>query len=242
MASNKQYYEDSKSENKYGYPTPGKQKVTAEDIMNTHYFMDDEEWEKNRILGDFDYVIIGSSFCALAFTTQALENNPDAKILIIERGTYLHPDHYQNLPPAFETTVHDPSETFHWRVSQKTKQGEYIKGLHGAYSFFGGRSSFWSGWCPEPTQAEMEGWPEEVIKVIRDYFPKAKEFLNVIPADKIFKDRAHHHPMFGELQSKVQSMLREASGKVEAVSDVIPAPLAVEAKKQRYKGRFMLNF
>lgn len=241
MAS-KQYYADSNSRNRYGYPTPVEQNVTAEDIMNTHYFMNDEEWEKNRKLGDFDYVVIGSSFCALAFTTQALENNPGAKILIIERGTYLHPDHYQNLPPAFETTVHDPSETCHWRVTEKTNHGQYIKGLHGAYSFFGGRSAFWSGWCPEPTPAEMEGWPEEVIKVIRGYLPKAKEFLNVIPADEIFKDKPpHHHPMFGELQSKVQSMLKEASGTVEAVSYVIPAPLAVEAKKQRYSGWFTSN-
>ena len=132
--SNRQYYQESKSH--YGYPTPGKQNVTAEDIMNSHYFMTAEEWEENRKHGRFDYVIIGSSFCSLAFTTRALENNPDAKILIIERGAFLHPDHYQNLPPPLETTVNDPSETFHWSLSRKTHDGEYIKGLHGAYSFF----------------------------------------------------------------------------------------------------------
>jgi hypothetical protein len=228
-----QYYEESHSQ--YGYPAPGKQNVTAEDIMNSHYFMTNKEWEENRKCGRFDYVIIGSSFCALAFTTQALKNNPDAKILIIERGAYLHPDHYQNLPPAFETTVFTPSETFHWSTTKKTNSGEYIKGLHGAYSFFGGRSSFWSGWCPEPKEAEMEGWPRELIKVIKDYFPKAKEMLNVVPADKIFSDGAHvHHlPIFGKLQEEVHRRITGASGEIEAVKDVFPTPLAVKAKQQR---------
>lgn len=229
--STQQYYEESTSQ--YGYPTPGKQNVTVEDVMNRHYFMTDKEWQENRKHGHFDYVIIGSSFCALAFTTQMLENDPDAKILIIERGAYLHPDHFQNLPPALETTVFDPSETYHWRTTQETNKGKYIKGLHGAYSFFGGRSSFWSGWCPEPTETEMDGWPKEVVEVIKGYFPKAKKFLNIVPADQIFKDGAHHQPMFGKLQKEVQSLVKQASSTIEAVRDAIPAPLAVEAKTQR---------
>ena len=229
--STPQYYDESNLD--YGYPAAGKQNVTAEGIMNSNYFMTDKEWDENRKCGCFDYVIIGSSFCALAFTTQALKKNPDAKILIIERGAYLHPDHYQNLPPAFKATVFNPSETFHWRTTQKTNSGEYIKGLHGAYSFFGGRSSFWSGWCPEPTEAEMEGWPEELIKVVKEYFPKAKKLLNVTAANQIFSDSTHHKPIFGELQNEVHTKIAQACGKIEAVKDVIHAPLAVEAKTQR---------
>ena len=201
--------------------------------MNSNYFMTDVEWDENRKYGRFDYVIIGSSFCSLAFTTQARKNNPDAKILIIERGAYLHPDHYQNLPPALETTVFDPSEAFHWNISQKTHDGEHIKGLHGAYSFFGGRSLFWSGWCPEPTEAEMEGWPKELVKVVKDYFPKAKELLNIVPANEIFSDGAHKQPIFGKLQTEAHDKIKQACCTIEAVKDVIPAPLAVKAKMQR---------
>lgn len=232
--SSQPYYEGVKS--KYGYQTPEKENaVTAEDVMNSHYFMTDDEWKKNRNCGHFDYVIIGSSFCALAFTTQALKNNPNAKILIIERGTYLHPDHYQNLPPALEATVFEPSETFHWCTTQQTHEGEYIKGLHGAYSFFGGRSSFWSGWCPQPTEVEMEGWPKELVKVVKEYFPKAKELLNIVPADEIFSDGAHPRPMFGELQKEVLIKVERATHTIQTctVKDVIPAPLAVKAKTQR---------
>ena len=230
--STPQYYDESKSH--YGYPAPGQQYVTAEDIMNSNYFMTGKEWDENRKCGNFDYVIVGSSFCALAFTTQALKNNPDAKILIIERGAYLLPDHYQNLPPAVQATVFDPSETFHWSTTQKTNSGEYIRGLHGAYSFFGGRSSFWSGWCPQPSEDEMEGWPRELVKVVQEYFPEAKKLLNVVTADQIFQtSNAHHQPVFGKLQQEVHSKITQACGGIEAVKEVIHAPLAVEAKMQR---------
>jgi hypothetical protein len=40
-----------------------------------------------------------------------LKNNPKAKILIIERGAYFHPEHFQNLPPAYSITMGGRSET-----------------------------------------------------------------------------------------------------------------------------------
>jgi spermidine synthase len=46
-------------------------------------------------------------------------------------------------------------------------------------NFFGGRSSFWSGWCPEPAREEMVELPEEVINAVHEYFPAAKQLLKV---------------------------------------------------------------
>ena len=220
---------------KFGYPTPGANQVTAKDVLNDHYFMTDEEWESNRNKGNYDYVIIGSSFCALAFVTRALERNPSAKILLIERGDYLHPDHFQNLHQTFANTVDDPSETFHWSIAKQTYEQNDIKWQHGVYNFVGGRSSFWSGWCPQPTEEEMKDWPSEIRKAVQEYFPRAKEFLNVISADDIFKDlkSATPSPIFGNLQSQVQALLSKASSSCEAVSQVIPAPLAVEAETNK---------
>ena len=153
----------------------------AQDTMNTHYFMSDEEWRESCNHQDYDYVIIGSSFCALTFTTQVLINKPDAKILIIEGGEFLLPDHFQNLPPAFAATIESPSETCPWSISEETlKKSKYIKSQYGVYNFVGGKSSFWSGWCPQPRKEEMAGWPEETVKAVQENFPKAKELLNVI--------------------------------------------------------------
>ena len=70
--------------------------------------------------------------------------------------------------------------------------------------------------------------------MVRDYFPKAKDLLNIVQADDMFSDGVHPQPLFGKLQKEVQSELaKQASGQIEAVRDVIPAPLAVEAKTQR---------
>ena len=213
--------------------------LAAQEIMNTHYFMSEEEWRKSCSQQDYDFVIIGSSFCALAFTTQVLQHKPDAKVLIIEGGDFLLPDHFQNLHPAVAATIEAPSETFAWNVSDKTlKDSEYIKRQHGVYNFVGGRSSFWSGWCPQPCGEEMANWPEETVKAVEHNFPKAKKLLNVISADKIFQDitPGSHKPIFKELQEKVQTLLKKAqlSDSCKAIlTQVIPAPLAVEAKLQR---------
>ena len=86
---------------------PSANNVTTKDILNNHYFMTDEEREKKRHQGNYDYVIIGSYFCTLAFVTQALKNKPDAKVLLIERGDLLRQDQFQNLSHAFANTVDD---------------------------------------------------------------------------------------------------------------------------------------
>ena len=223
------------SSSRYGYPTPGVQHVTANDIMKSIYFMSDERWEMTRRQGNFDFVVIGSSFCALAFTHKVLENNPKANVLIIERGAYFHPQHFQNLPPAYVSTVGGTSETFPWSITKATHDGEHIKWQHGMNNFFGGRSSFWSGWCPEPTDKEMEDWPPEVIHTVHQYFPQAAKLLNVVSADKIFDKELHEDvkPMFKQLQLSVQKMLMDSESKISTVTRVIPAPLAVGANMYR---------
>lgn len=223
----------SKMEPQYGYPTPGPQQVTVDKIMDDLFFLSDEEWDVERRRADYDYVIIGSSFCALAFVDRVMKNNPDTKIMIIERGVYYHPEHFQNLPPAFVTTVGGTSETFPWTITKETHEGQYIKWQHGMNNFFGGKSSFWSGWCPEPNDDEMSEWPEETKKVVHDYFPAAKELLNVVPADKICKRAEGSDPIFGALQNDLQEKLKHLPSKIEAFTRYMPAPLAVGAQMYR---------
>lgn len=217
----------------YGYPTPGPQHVPVDKIMTDLYFMTDWEWNEARTTGDFDYVVIGSSFCALGFTHQMLKNNPKAKILIIERGAYFHPEHFQNLPPAYSMTVGGRSETFHWNITKKTHEGEYIKWQHGMNNFFGGRSSFWSAWCPKPTREEMAEWPDEVISAVHEYFPRAEELLNVIPSNMISSNEGKRNVIFGELQQKIYDLVKCAPSEIEAITRVDFAPLAVKADMYR---------
>ena len=201
--------------------------------MNNLFFLSDDQWNIERRQADYDYVIIGSSFCALAFVDRALKNNPDAKIMIIERGPYYHPEHFQNLPPAFVTTVGGTSETFPWKITKETHEGQYIKWQHGMNNFFGGRSSFWSGWCPEPEDHEMSEWPAETKEVVHRFFPAAKKLLNVTPADKICKKEEGSDPIFGTLQCDIQEMLKDLPSQIAAITRTMPAPLAVGAQMYR---------
>ena len=217
-----------------GYPTPGLQEIPVHEIMNDFYFLTDDQWERDRTSGEFDYVVVGSSFCALGFTHQMLKKNPKAKILIVERGTYFHPQHFQNLPPAYAKTIRGKSETFHWSITKATHDGEFSHQL-GMSDFFGGRSFLWSSYCPEPTDDEMAGWPKEVIKKVHEYFPAAKKLLNVVPANKIFAgEKDPGKRIFGDLQDTLYESVVAAPEELDAITRVLHAPLAVKSDHYRY--------
>ena len=217
-----------------GYPLPGKQNTTPNEVMKQMFFVTDEEWEKIKQAEKFDYVVIGSSFCALGFITRVTKNNPTAKILVLEQGQYFHPCHFQNLSPVYIHTWRGASETFPWSISEKTHQGKYMKWLHGMCNFFGGRSLFWSGWCPEPTTDEMENWPPEVVEVVHDYFGEVNELINVTTADQVFRKQYSAKPVYGKLQEALQNTLENVSDNVESVTRMIPGPLSMKSKGYRY--------
>ena len=218
----------------HGYPLPGKQNTTPNEVMKQVFFVTDEEWKTIQNTKEFDYVVIGSSYCALGFITKVAENNPKAKILVLEQGQYFHPCHFQNLAPAYKHTWRGASETFPWSISEKMHQGEYIKWLHGMNNFFGGRSLFWSGWCPEPTADEMRDWPPEVIKIVHGYFGEVKELMNVTTADQIFSQQYSAKPVYGKLQEALQYALEKVPENVDAVTRMIPGPLSVRSEGYRY--------
>ena len=219
----------------YGYPSPDSHNVTVNEVMKEAFFVSDEEWESIKSKGDFDYVVIGSSYCALGFIDRISKNNPNAKILVLERGPYFSSDHFQNLrlPPTHISSLHDLAERFPWNITTKTREGKYIKWQHGLNFCFGGRSIFWSGWCPEPIKEEMEGWPPSVKETISTYYPEAKKLMGIKSADKIFDKGCSvgHQPPIGTLQLSLQDML--ANMKIPYVTRVIPAPLAVGSEQYR---------
>ncbi|WP_194758309.1 GMC oxidoreductase [Priestia megaterium] len=215
----------------YGYPTPGPQNPTGSKVMDHVFFLSHEGWKRVREEEKFDFIIIGSSFCALGFADRILEKDPSARILIIERGPFFLPEHFQNLPLPFQRTLGGLSETFPWTLSASTLNQQYIKWQHGMVPFFGGRSTLWSAWCPRPTRDEMRGWPEEVINAAHNYFEQAEKLLNVISANEIDKDQIAlpngYRPIFGTLQKQLTARLEEHLNMIESATRVMPAPLAV---------------
>ncbi|KAH7629798.1 hypothetical protein B0T09DRAFT_136639 [Sordaria sp. MPI-SDFR-AT-0083] len=100
--------------NTYGYPVPGVQSPTPTSVMALNYFASDQTWGNILAHGDFDYIVIGSGFTAYAFIQKALDLDPGAKILCLERGGFWLTSHFQNLPIPFKMVLGGPSETFPW--------------------------------------------------------------------------------------------------------------------------------
>src|ERR1017187_7987188 len=82
----------------HGYPTPGPQCPDGGKVMDHVFFLSNEGWKRAREDTAYDLVIVGTGFCGLAVAYRALELNAHCRILMIERGPFFLPEHFQNLP------------------------------------------------------------------------------------------------------------------------------------------------
>lgn len=222
-----------------GFPTPGPQTPSPQDVMNHVFFLSETEWKQAREEQKFDYIIIGSGFCSLAFADRILAKTPHANILIVERGPFFLPEHFQNLPLPYQSTLGGLSETFPWTLSARTanQPAGNISAQHGMVPFFGGRSIMWSAWCPRPTPEEMADWPQETIAAAEAHFASAESLLNVIPADQIdahlspeaLARASSNRPVYSVMQKSLQKMLADNLSKVDSATRSMAAPLAAGA-------------
>ena len=200
------------------------QNSSDNEVVASSSFLFGEEWGKYAT--DFDYVIVGSSFCAMGFLCQVLKNRADAKILIVERGQCVC---FRSHSPLGLRCEEKKTEEFPWKFS--SSNGGHIHRVRGMNHFLGGRSSFWKAWCPKPTRDEMAEWPLEVIQKVQQYFPAAETLLSVRPVNEIVEkgDR-----LFGRLQNIIFGELESAPSNIEAITRIQHAPLAIIEKKCRY--------
>ena len=153
--------------------------------MERVYFLSESGWRSACEDKEWDIVVVGSGPCGLAVAERALHIE-GTRVLMIERGEMFLPDHFQSLPPPYAAIVGPGlSETFPWAIASSTSAREdgIVTWLHGAVSFFGGRSTLWSAWCPRPTAAEMAGWPPETIEAALAHFEDAERLMHVIKTD-----------------------------------------------------------
>ncbi len=207
-----------------GYPVPGPQSPTSEDIAGQAFFASTCDWE--RILNEtYDFIVIGTGPTGVAFIDQALKNNPRAKILVLERGGFWLPVHYQMLPAAFQGTTGSPPTTYPWsRTTEMATTGMEMFQA-GYIPVLGGRSTYWSAWCPSPTPDLMRDWPQELIDVTQSpgFWDRAKAFLRVTTTDKI------NDGVYGKLQQQLDANLCENFRKfVPTAENAYPAPIAVD--------------
>jgi hypothetical protein len=208
---------------------------------NMFLIISDATWANILDHGRFDYIVIGSGCTALAFIDEALKLDKNKRILCLERGGTLNsecpskwcpilfiadfwlPSHFQNLPLPFNMVLGGPSETFPWTLSRKTFHTKELGFCHGSCPFFGGRSTFWSAWCPQPPVDLMRAFPESMTGTTEtpEFWPTAKQLLHVTRAEKI------DDPIFAGLQKAIDAVLKKDLKKIPSAQSVESAPLAV---------------
>ena len=131
----------------------------------------------NVIIGDqkreFDVIVIGGgSFgCAIAEALFTRDRWRSRRILILEQGPFVLPEHWQNLPFMGGT----PNFTKPWVNDPLLESALQYPGLLYA---IGGRSIAWGGWAPEPLHDaknnEMINWPTAAINDLQQtFYPSA---------------------------------------------------------------------
>lgn len=207
-----------------GYPVPGPQSATADEIAGSAFFGSDADWNRIR-QSVYDFIVIGTGPTGVAFIEQALRNNPNARILVLERGGFWLPVHYQMLPVAFQSTTGSPPTTYPWsRTTEMASTG--MKFFQAGYiPAVGGRSTYWSAWCPSPTPDLMRDWPQELIETTLKpgFWERARKFLHVTSTDKI------NDGVYGNLQQQLDANLaRNFQCSVPSALHAYPAPIAVD--------------
>src|SRR5262245_25143613 len=153
----------------------------------------------------FDIVIIGGgSFgAALAQHLFFIDTAHSHRILVLEAGPLVLPEHFQNLPlPGFgpagptETDPHVLRNEV-WGLPWRSPVPGGFTGL--AYCV-GGRSVFFGGWAPELLEAETTTWPLAVLNDLRNprpdgspgYFRQASEQIGVTETNDFLHGRLHN--------------------------------------------------
>ncbi|HEY5811608.1 MAG TPA: hypothetical protein VIT23_03025, partial [Terrimicrobiaceae bacterium] len=182
----------------------------------------------------FDVIVIGGGSFGGVFANRLF--NLDSllrqhRILVLEGGLFLVPEHVQNLPSI--GNLFPEVKKVPWQNSAASPSLTF-PGL--AYCL-AGRSLFWGGWSPQLTASELASWPAEIVKDLNDaHFPEARRQIGTDAAnDFIFG------PLHTSLRTRLFSGINAVTHRFEiSTADDLEAPLAVVSASFR-AGTFPIN-
>jgi choline dehydrogenase-like flavoprotein len=146
----------------------------------------------------FDLIILGGGSFGGVLAQHLLYNDKTHghRILVLEAGRFLLPEHVQNLPmlglnpppPA----VNDPGPRAEvWGLPWQT---DVPKGFPGLAYCLGGRSIYFGGWSPLLLDGETQTWPASVNTDLRKpggYFIQASRQIGVSAANDFIQGALH---------------------------------------------------
>jgi choline dehydrogenase-like flavoprotein len=182
-------------------------------------------------LRPFDFIIIGGGTfgAALAEHLWFRSTNRSERILVLEGGPFVLPEHVQNVPvlglnAGSPRKDHQPQNEV-WGLAWNTSDPVGFPGL--AYCV-GGRSVFWGGWSPRLLDSEVPNtrWPQAVLDDLtpknlpdgrKGYFRQSSDQIGVTETNDF---------IFGDLQRVMRKQLLDGltAGQVTEAMDLATLP------------------
>ena len=132
----------------------------------------------------FDAIVIGSGMYG-GYVADKLFRLGSAvlRILVLEAGPFLVPEHLQNLPNLglFEPGVLNPRDdtgqarNFVWGMPWRSNDVPFV----GQAYCVGGKSVFWGGWCPRLEHDDLLNWPSGVADYLKNNYSKLEDQTGV---------------------------------------------------------------
>src|SRR6266540_2800487 len=167
----------------------------------------------------FDFIVIGGGTFGGAAAEQLFYRSTgrNERILVLEGGPFLLPEHWQNLP-----SMSLGGEV--WGVPWNSNTNDFP----GLAFCIGGRSIFWGGWSPRFLDSETGPWPQAVLDDLNakklpngdpGYFRQSVEQIGVTETNDF---------IFGELHYALRDVLFDAieTGKVSDAMKLSALPEA----------------
>ncbi|HEX7979736.1 MAG TPA: family 16 glycoside hydrolase [Gemmatimonadaceae bacterium] len=202
----------------------------------------------------FDHIVIGGgSFGTVLAARLARRDVTGAhRILVLDAGAYVYPEHVQNLPPGL-----DSGEVWGvpWNSDSPKSWNQRFPGL--AYCL-GGRSVFWGGWSPYFIDSELPAaeWPASVVHDLTQpvvltggrllsYLDHAADQIGTSKTADFVTGQLHkllRKRLFGALQARPNAGQLTLTGNRGTLTreSHLEAPLAVQSDAPR-PGFFALN-
>jgi len=179
-------------------------------------------YEEATASGPFSAIVVGAGAYGAYCATEIRRSHPGARVLVLDAGSLLVTEHVQNLgnigldvpapimPSADPGTAREIVWGLPWRGNVEFPGLAYCTG---------GKSIYWGGWCPRLTDADLAVWPATVAAWLKANYTTVESETGVVP-DTDF--------IFGALQTALFPAVTAAAATVPGLTDVQPAPLAVQ--------------
>jgi hypothetical protein len=202
----------------------------------------------------FDYIVVGGGSFGSVFASHILnlDHTRSHRILVLEAGPFLFPEHVQNLPPPLDT-----NEV--WGVPWNSDSPKsWNREFPGLAFCLGGRSLFWGGWSPYLIDSEITSppWPATVRRDLmtavlptgtptQSYLDHAADQIGTSETNDFVEGPLHEELetiLFNGLRARSATADPKLKGKLGtlAVAKDLEAPIAVQSKGER-AGFFPFN-